>query len=90
MSGSLWKVVAFTIAEAHCPGVRGIGRVAGRLILVTDSGVADPQFVARQIVQLMEGAITTAMFERDPTAADVVRASAAEILTAGARTNQHA
>lgn len=50
--------------------------------LVTGCGVADPQFVARQIVQLMEGAITTAMLEQDPTAADVARASAAQVLAA--------
>ncbi|SFO46133.1 transcriptional regulator, TetR family [Pseudonocardia ammonioxydans] len=52
--------------------------------LVTECGVADPQFVARQIVQLMEGAITTAMLEQDPTAADVARASAAQVLAANA------
>ncbi|HLR95340.1 MAG TPA: TetR family transcriptional regulator [Jiangellaceae bacterium] len=48
--------------------------------LVTECDVDDPGFVARQIVQLMEGAITTAMLEQDPTAADVARASAAQIL----------
>lgn len=54
--------------------------------LVTECGVADPQFVARQIVQLMEGAITTAMLEQDPTAADVARASAAQVLAANSAT----
>ncbi|MBP2364465.1 TetR/AcrR family transcriptional regulator [Pseudonocardia parietis] len=50
--------------------------------LLIACGVDDPQFVARQLVQLMEGAITTAMLEQDPTAADVARASAAQILAA--------
>lgn len=50
--------------------------------LLTECGVDDPPFVARQIVQLMEGAITTALLEHDPTAADVARASAAQVLTA--------
>lgn len=50
--------------------------------LVTDCGVADSQLVARQIVQIMEGAIITAMLEQDPTAADVARASAAQVLAA--------
>ncbi len=50
--------------------------------LLVDCGVDDPPFVARQIVQLMEGAITTALLEQDPTAADVARATAAQILAA--------
>ena len=54
--------------------------------LVTECGVADPPFVARQIVQLMEGAITTAMVEQDPAAADVARASAAQVLSANSTT----
>jgi hypothetical protein len=37
--------------------------------LVGDCGVDDPRFVARQIVQLMEGAITTALVEGGATAA---------------------
>ncbi|OZM79680.1 TetR/AcrR family transcriptional regulator [Pseudonocardia sp. MH-G8] len=53
--------------------------------LLVECGVADPQFVARQIVQLMEGAITTAMLEHDATAADVARASAAQVLAASSR-----
>lgn len=50
--------------------------------LVTDCSVEDPELVARQIVQLMEGAITTALVEHDPTAADVAQRSAAQILAA--------
>ena len=50
--------------------------------LVTDCGVADPPFVARQIVQLMEGAITAALLENDPAAADVARATAHQVLAA--------
>ena len=53
--------------------------------LVAECDVADPPFVARQIVQLMEGAITTAMLEQDPSAADVARASAAQVLSANRR-----
>ena len=53
--------------------------------LLIECGVSDPQFVARQIVQLMEGAITTAMLEHDATAADVARASAAQVLAASSR-----
>lgn len=51
--------------------------------LVADCRVDDPQFVARQIVQLMEGAITTALVEGDPTVADVARATARQVLAAG-------
>ena len=54
--------------------------------LVTECGVADPPFVARQIVQLMEGAITAALLEHDPSAADVARASAAQVLAANSST----
>lgn len=48
--------------------------------LLTEHGVDDPEFVARQIVQLMEGAITNALVENDPSAADVARATAAQVL----------
>ena len=50
--------------------------------LVAECGVADTDLVSRQIVQLMEGAITTALVEDDPTAADVARVSAAQVLAA--------
>lgn len=50
--------------------------------LAADCGVTDPEFVARQIVQLMEGAIITALVEQDPSAADVAQASAAQVLAA--------
>lgn len=50
--------------------------------LVADCGVSDPTFVARQIVQLMEGAIVAALLEHDPTAADVAQATADQVLTA--------
>lgn len=53
--------------------------------LVAACGVADPPFVARQIVQLMEGAITAALLEHDPGAADVAQASAAQVLAANCR-----
>lgn len=56
--------------------------------LVADCGVTDPEFVARQIVQLMEGAITTALVESDPTAADVAKASAAQVLAASGSGNE--
>lgn len=49
--------------------------------LVVECGVRDPAFVARQIVQLMEGAITTALLEHDPSAADVARTTARQVLT---------
>lgn len=55
--------------------------------LLAECDVVDPKFVARQIVQLMEGAITTAMLEQDPTAADVARASAAQVLAASSSTD---
>ncbi|MDN5916591.1 MAG: TetR/AcrR family transcriptional regulator [Pseudonocardia sp.] len=54
--------------------------------LVTDCGVDDPTFVARQIVQLMEGAITTALVENDAAAADIARATAAQVLAQAAGT----
>ncbi|QGK69573.1 TetR family transcriptional regulator [Allosaccharopolyspora coralli] len=54
--------------------------------LLTECGLVAPQFVARQIVQLMEGAITTALLEQDPAAAAVARASAAQILAANGGT----
>ncbi|MGE3284583.1 MAG: TetR/AcrR family transcriptional regulator [Pseudonocardia sp.] len=53
--------------------------------IVAETGVADPAFVARQIVQLMEGAITTALVEQDPTAALVARATAGQVLDAAVR-----
>ena len=53
--------------------------------LVADCGVADPRFVARQIVQLMEGAITTALVEGDPEVADVARETARQVLSSAAR-----
>ncbi len=56
--------------------------------LLAECGLTDPQFVARQIVQLMEGAITTALLEHDPTAADVARASAAQVLAASDGTDK--
>ncbi|WP_435198671.1 TetR/AcrR family transcriptional regulator [Janibacter sp. GS2] len=53
--------------------------------LVARCDVTDPQLVARQIVQLMEGTIITAFLEHDPTAADVARVSAAQVLAASGR-----
>lgn len=53
--------------------------------LVADCGVADPPFVARQIVQLMEGAITTALVESDPEVAAVARETARQVLSSAAR-----
>jgi AcrR family transcriptional regulator len=50
--------------------------------LVADCGVADPPFVARQVVQLMEGAITAALVEGDPACAEVARATARQVLAA--------
>ncbi|MGW0816951.1 TetR/AcrR family transcriptional regulator [Streptomyces viridiviolaceus] len=51
--------------------------------LVAECGITEVEFIARQIVQLMEGAITTALVENDASAADVARATAAMVLTAG-------
>lgn len=53
--------------------------------LVADCGVADPPFVARQIVQLMEGAITTALVEGDPEVADIARETARQVLSSARR-----
>lgn len=50
--------------------------------LVSACGVDDPGFVARQIVQLMEGAISTALVEDEPAAADIARATAALVIAA--------
>lgn len=52
--------------------------------LVEDCKVHDPEFVSRQIVQLMEGAITTALVEGDPTAAEVARVTARQVIRAAA------
>lgn len=53
--------------------------------LVAGCGVDDTGFVARQLVLLMEGAISTALVEHDPDAAGVARATARQVLAAAPR-----
>lgn len=48
--------------------------------LVDECGIVDSSFVTRQIVQLMEGAVTSAFVENDPTAALVARRTAEQVL----------
>lgn len=48
--------------------------------LVEECGLPDKQFVASQIAQLMEGATTTALLERNPAAADIAQATALLVL----------
>jgi AcrR family transcriptional regulator len=53
--------------------------------LVAGCGIDDTGFVARQLVLLMEGAISTALVEHDPDAALVARATARQVLAAAPR-----
>lgn len=53
--------------------------------IAEESGFVDPEATAAQIVQLMEGAISTALIESDPRAADVARDMAAVILASAER-----
>lgn len=53
--------------------------------LAADCGIAEPDAVARRIVQLMEGAISTALVEDDPGAADVAREIASVVLLTARR-----
>lgn len=48
--------------------------------LVEECGLPNTQFVASQIAQLMEGATTTALLERDPVAASIAQAMALQVL----------
>lgn len=48
--------------------------------LVEECGLPNTQFVASQIAQLMEGATTTALLDRDPVAADIAQATALLVL----------
>ncbi|WP_329407844.1 TetR/AcrR family transcriptional regulator [Nocardia vinacea] len=53
--------------------------------LAADCGIAEPDVVARAVVQLMEGAISTALVEDDPGAADVAREIASVVLLTARR-----
>lgn len=48
--------------------------------LVEECGLPNTNFVASQIAQLMEGATTTALLERDPAVADIAQATALQVL----------
>jgi AcrR family transcriptional regulator len=50
--------------------------------LARDAGVADPELLARQLVQLYTGAIMTARMDRDAGAAATARATAAVLVDA--------
>ncbi|MGW3473147.1 TetR/AcrR family transcriptional regulator [Saccharopolyspora sp. NPDC000995] len=53
--------------------------------LVKEFGLPNADFVASQIAQLMEGAITTALLEKDPAAADIAQVTASQVLDAAER-----
>ena len=48
--------------------------------LVSECGFKDGEYVARQISQVMEGAIVTALVERDPSAAEIAKTTVAQLL----------
>ncbi|MEV4645539.1 TetR/AcrR family transcriptional regulator [Saccharopolyspora sp. NPDC049357] len=48
--------------------------------LVEECELPNADFVAGQIAQLMEGATTTALLERDPAVADIAHATALQVL----------
>lgn len=48
--------------------------------LVEECGLPNTNFVASQIAQLMEGATTTALLERDPAVADIAQSTALQVL----------
>jgi AcrR family transcriptional regulator len=50
--------------------------------LAREAGAPDPEALARQLVQLYDGAIVTARMDGDPTAATTARASAAALIDA--------
>jgi AcrR family transcriptional regulator len=50
--------------------------------LAREAGAPDPETLARQLVQLYDGAIVTARMDGDPTAAATARASAAALIDA--------
>ena len=53
--------------------------------IADDCDIADPPTIAAQLVQLMEGAISTAVVEDDPSAADLARQMATVIISAAER-----
>ncbi|GLC94272.1 TetR family transcriptional regulator [Cupriavidus sp. TA19] len=53
--------------------------------LLDDCSIADSDLVARQIAQLIEGAISMAHIENDPVAADIAKATARQILQTATR-----
>lgn len=70
-----WKTAAACSRGRAGGGITQTRRSAGW-------STSDPEFVARQIVQLMEGAVVTAFVEHDASASAVARSTAAQVLAA--------